>query len=128
VKAPGRIVVLLLVIALGGTLVTLQSRESDTQFLAQQESLRPVSARALEELVATTHDPRPGRRGGLAQNVKCTRLGAGALRNPWTCVVRYPTAPQVLFHVVVAANRSIRGIGQDPSLAIRGCCVADGPE
>jgi hypothetical protein len=128
-RRPAAIVALVLAIGVAGTAIALAGREGNTQFTAQQQSLLPVSAGALERLLLTTSDPRPGS-GGRARGANCTSPTHIALGNPWTCVVRYPRLPRVRYSIIVYADRSIRGSGlpegavHGTELSIRGCCVA----
>jgi hypothetical protein len=127
-RRPGLLVALILTIGAAGAVVALKSREGNAQFLAQQQDLLPVDAAALQRLILTTRDPRPGY-VGRARGVRCASAASGALRNPWTCVVRYPRLPRVRYGVVVDADRSIQGYGQPEghplkgSLSLSGCCV-----
>ncbi len=91
-KHPGLLVALILAVGVAGAVVALKSREGNAQFVAQQQDLLPVNSSALERLILTTSDPRPGY-GGRARGVRCASTAGGALRNPWTCVVRYPRLP-----------------------------------
>jgi hypothetical protein len=110
------------------TALALRSREGNTQFVAQQQGLLPVSAAALQRLILTTSDPRPGHRGRAA-GVHCVSPHPSALGNPWTCVVRYPQLPRIRFAVDVHADRSISGVGRPEggtggtALSVSGCCV-----
>lgn len=129
-RRPGLLVALILAVGLAGTAVALRSHESNTQFVAQQQGLLPVSAAALQRLILTTSDPRPGYRGGGALHAHCTTAAATALGNPWTCVVRYPRLPRISYRVSVRADRSIYGVGRPAGaggrgtpLTVRGCCV-----
>jgi hypothetical protein len=127
-RRPGLLVVLILAVGIAGAVAALKSRESNAQLIAQQQELLPVDASALQRLILTTSDPRPGY-AGRAQGVRCASSAGGALRNPWTCVVRYPRLPRVRYGVVVDADRSIQGYGQPEgrplagSLSLSGCCV-----
>jgi hypothetical protein len=125
---PGAPVALILIVGIAGSVVALSAREGDSEFAAAQRDLSPVEPGALERLVSTTSDPRPGYRG-RALDARCRTHAARALGNPWTCVVRYPRAPLVRYEVTVHANRSISGVGQPAdrplrgALSISGCCV-----
>jgi hypothetical protein len=125
---PGALVVLVLAVGVAGSAVALKSREGNPQFVAQQQDLLPVDAAALERLIVTTSDPRPGY-SGRARGARCASAAGGALRNPWTCVVRYPRLPRVRYRVIVDADRSIQGSGQPEgrplggTLSLNGCCV-----
>ena len=119
---------LVLVVGLAGTAIALKSREGDTQFVARQQDLVPVGPAALERLMVTTSDPRPGY-GGRARGASCSTASSGVLGDPWTCEVRYPRLPRVRYRVTVYADRSIYGSGQPEGrplggqLTVRGCCV-----
>ena len=125
-RRPGLLVALVLAVGLTGTAVALRSREGDAQFVAQQHGLLPVSAAALERLILTTSDPRPGY-GGRARDARC--VSATAPGDRWSCVVRYPRLPRIRFRVSVFADRSIYGSGRPEAssrgagLTVRGCCV-----
>ena len=128
----GLLVGLVLVVGLAGTVAALHSRESNTEFVSQQQALTPVGATELERLILTTSDPRPGF-AGRARGARCLSGTSSALGNPWSCVVRYPRLPHVRYsRVVVHADRSINGVGQPEGsrvrgvLTISGCCVAAG--
>ncbi len=124
----GALVALVLTVGIAGTAVALKSREGDTQFVAQQQDLVPVGPAALERLMVTTSDPRPGY-GGQARAARCSSASSGVRGNPWTCTVRYPRLPMVRYRVTVHADRSIFGFGQPEgrplagALTVRGCCV-----
>jgi len=131
VRRPGVLVALILAVGIGGTVVALESREGNAQFVLQQQSLAPVGPAALQALLLTTRDSRPGYGGSHARalQVRCNSPSHSALGNPWTCVVRYPRPPRVRFRVTVHADRSISGSGQPeghplrPPLTVSGCCV-----
>jgi hypothetical protein len=122
------LVAAILAVGVIGALIALHGREGNPQFVAQQQGIQPVTAASLQELVLTTHDPRPGR-SGRARNASCSAGSRGGLGDPWTCVVRYPQLPRIRFHVTVNANRSIDGFGQPEGtrpgtpLTVSGCCV-----
>lgn len=127
-RRPGMLVALILAVGVAGTVVALKSHEGNAQFVLQQQSLAPVSASALDALMFTTSDPRPGY-SGRARGVRCSSRTPGGLGNPWSCVVRYPRIPNVRYAVTVHADRSISGAGQPEGrplgkpLTVRGCCV-----
>jgi hypothetical protein len=127
-RRPALIVAALLVIGAAGTAIALGGREGNTQFTAQQQSLLPVSAAAVQRLLLTTSDPRPGF-GGRARSVHCLSHNHLALGNPWTCLVRYPRLPRIRYITSVFADRSIHATGlpegstRGTELSVRGCCV-----
>ncbi len=121
---------LVLAVGIAGTAIALRSREGDTQFVARQQDLVPVAASALERLIVTTSDPRPGY-AGLARGARCSAGSSSVLGDPWTCTVRYPRPPRVRYRVTVYADRSIDGFGQPEGrplggpLTVSGCCVGE---
>ncbi len=133
-RRPWLLITLMLAVGLAGTALALRSHESNTQFVALQQDLLPVSPAALEQLILTTSDPRPGYGGPPARalDARCATTNAAvtALGNPWTCTVRYPRLPRIDYRVNVYADRSIYGIGRPQgagargtALTVRGCCV-----
>jgi hypothetical protein len=125
-------VALVLLVGLAGTALALAGREGDPQFVSAQDSLQPVAPGALERLILTTSDPRPGF-GGRARHASCRRGSEGGLGDPWSCSVRYPRPPRIRYRVTVYADRSISGSGQPEAgppvrgrLVVGGCCVAQG--
>jgi hypothetical protein len=123
------LVALILAVGIGGTVVALKSHESNAEFVLQQQALAPVAPAALQTLLLTSKDSRPGY-SGRAQAARCSSPTHSALGNPWTCLVRYPRPPRVRFHVTVHADRSISGFGEPasgpllhPALTVSGCCV-----
>lgn len=128
-RRPGLLVALILAVGLAGTALALRNHEGNTQFVAQQQGLLPAGSAALEGLILTTSDPRPGY-GGRALGARCASATTTALGNPWTCVVRYPRLPRIAYRVIVHADRSIYGVGRPEgasahgtALTVRGCCV-----
>jgi hypothetical protein len=127
-RRPALLVALVLVSGLAGTVLALRSREGNSQFVAQQQGLRPVDAAAVDRLILTTSDPRPGY-AGRAGDARCVSVRATALGNPWRCLVRYPRLPRVLYALSVYADGSIygsgrpQGAGAGGTLSVRGCCV-----
>jgi hypothetical protein len=125
---PGAFVALVLTVGIAGTAIALKSREGDTQFVARQQDLVPVAPSALERLMVTTSDPRPGY-GGRARSARCSSASSSVLGDPWGCLVRYPRLPRVRYRVTVYADRSIYGSGQPEgrplqgALTVTGCCV-----
>jgi hypothetical protein len=126
------LVALILAVGIAGSALALRSREGDPQFVSSQRNLAPVASAELARLILTTSDPRPAHHG-RARAARCTSSAGGALRNPWSCLVRYPLLPRVRYRVTVYPDRSIYGSGQpegEPlhgTLVVRGCCVAPTP-
>jgi hypothetical protein len=132
----GALVALILAVGLAGAVAALNGREVSPQFVSAQKDLTPVSAQTLERLILTTHDPRPGYdvppAPARARAARCVAGSAGALGNPWRCLVRYPHPPAVRYAVSVHADGSISGLGQPVGrplhgvLRLSGCCVVSG--
>jgi hypothetical protein len=126
------LVALVLAVGIAGTVVALGSREGNPVFVSAQQSLTPVAAVALDRLLVTTSDPRPGF-SGRAREAVCTTAIHSALGNPWGCEVSYPRPPRVRYRVTVHSDRSIEGSGQPEGaplrgyLVVHGCCVAQAP-
>jgi hypothetical protein len=122
------VVALLLAVGVAGTAIALKSREGNAQFVAQQQGLLPASAAAVQRLLITTNDPRPGRRG-RARAARCRSVRAGASAGQWSCLVLYPHLPRMRYRVTVRANRSIVGVGRstgttrEAESSVSGCCV-----
>ncbi|MGD0455633.1 MAG: hypothetical protein ABSB69_18765 [Solirubrobacteraceae bacterium] len=128
-RRPAVLVSLLLAVGLASTLLAVRSREGDSLLVAQQQDLNPVRPAALQMLLLTTSDPRPGHRG-RARDASCVLGGSDALGDPWVCVVRYPRPPGVRYEVVVHGDGSISGSGRPvgtrdgTALTVSGCCLA----
>ena len=132
-RRPGILVGLILAVGIAGAVVALKSHESNAEFALQQQSLVPVEPAALQTLLLTSRDSRPGvyrTPPTRARAAHCSSATHNALGNPWSCVVRYPRPPSVRFHVTVHADRSISGFGEPvsgpllhPALTVSGCCV-----
>ncbi len=125
---------IVVLVGIAGSIVALASRSGDTQFVAQQQDLVPVSTAQLERLLLTTHDPRPLSDHGQARRAVCVPGGSGEFRNPWQCAVTYAAPPAVRYAVIVHSDRSIQGTSvyvvsgrKGGALVVRGCCVAAGP-
>lgn len=131
-KRPWTLVALVLAVGLAGTLVALKGREGNPAFVSAQQSLTPVAPAALDRLLLSTSDPRPGY-SGRARGAHCSSDVHTALGNPWTCVVGYARPPRVRYVVSVHSDRSIQGSGQPEgghvggTLVVRGCCVMQTP-
>ncbi len=56
-------VALILAVGIAGTVVALKSHESNAEFVLQQQALAPVAPVALDTLLLTSKDSRPGYSG-----------------------------------------------------------------
>ncbi|HEY7953253.1 MAG TPA: hypothetical protein VID70_09710 [Solirubrobacteraceae bacterium] len=131
-RRPWTLVALVLAVGLAGTVVALKGREGNPAFVSAQQSLTAVAPAALDRLLLTTSDPRPGY-SGRARSAQCSSDVHTALGNPWRCVVGYVRPPRVRYVVAVHSDRSIQGSGQPEgaplkgALVVHGCCVAQTP-
>ena len=119
-KRPALLVLPALAAGILGTVVSAGGRESDDAFKLDQR-LNPVQPGQLEATVVRAPNALPGSGGRPGRTAKCTSRGSGELRNPWVCVVRYPSGDVVRYRVTVNPSRSWMGV--TPVLTIRGCCA-----
>jgi hypothetical protein len=107
---------------LAGSAVALGSRGGDAQFLQEQRhppSLRPAE---VERVVRSAPDPKSGTGHGVAAT--CKPKGAGPLRNPWSCVVRFQSGKRVRLNVQIQNDGTYDGryVGV-AGAAASGCCI-----
>lgn len=97
--------------------------------IARQQEARLTDA-AVAAVVRAAPDPFSGKR---AVETSCVPLGAGPVRNPWRCMLRYADRREVQFRVVVSTDGRYVGTHQvvlepGPRRAaagsITGCCVS----
>lgn len=69
-------VALILAVGITASVIALGGREANSEFVAQQRALAPVSAAALQQLIATTSDPRPGYGGARWARAAARRMRA----------------------------------------------------
>jgi hypothetical protein len=105
---------------LAGTAVALGSRGSDEQFLLDQRHPPKLEAADVERVVKTAPDPAVGKGSGVAAT--CKSSGSGALKNPWTCVVRYPSGKRVRIAVRIKEDGYYSGRYEGGGAAT-GCCI-----
>jgi hypothetical protein len=127
-RRPAVVVAIMLIVGASATAIALQSREGNTQFVAEQQGLLPVNAASVQRLLITTSDPRP-RRGGRARTARCQAAPSNVSADRWSCLVAYPRPPPMRYRVSVRADRSILGVGRsvgamsEASSTVSGCCV-----
>lgn len=105
---------------LAGTAVALGSRGADEQFLQDQKNPPKLRAADVERVVKTAPDPATGKGGGVAAT--CKSRGSGELKNPWTCVVRYPSGKRVRIAVRIQQDGYYSGRYEGGGAAT-GCCI-----
>jgi hypothetical protein len=105
---------------LAGTAVALAGRGADEQFLQDQRHPPKLQAADVERVVKTAPDPAVGKGGGVSAT--CTTKGSGRLKNPWTCVVRYPSGKRVRIAVRIKEDGYYAGRYAGGG-AVTGCCI-----
>jgi hypothetical protein len=123
VSTPQVVVATVLVVGLAGTVVALQARQSDTQFVYAQRNLATVTPEQLSTLLKTSHDARPRHGDAPATSARC--VAAPEPGRLWSCSVRYPAGPPVVYRVTVAPSGIVTGVSA-AGLVFRGCCVNPG--
>lgn len=111
----------LLTAGLAGSAVALAGRDADPVFLERQRTPDRVSAKAVARVVRTAPDPQVGTGSGISAT--CRPTGTGALRNPWSCTVRYASGARARLRVEVRADGTYVGRYRGGGTA-RGCCIA----
>jgi hypothetical protein len=115
-------------VGLAGAVVALQGRGGEQALRARQSrslgmtsAATTLAAGKVQAFVARAPEPvRAGRRTGPVES-RCRPGGAGPLRNPWSCQVRYRSGGVARYRVVVRPDGYYRGVG---SGIIEGCCIA----
>jgi hypothetical protein len=113
-------------LGVAGTVVALRSRGSEEVFQYEQSrspALTPspvLSAAHVAAVVALAPEPVPPARRTPPAQVRCRPQGAGTLRNPWSCTIRYRSGTRAYYRVVVQPNGHYTGVGTG---IITGCCV-----
>ncbi len=123
IRRPALLLLPLLLAGLAATVVAVKGRESDTQFVVRQESLSSIPASLLERFMISAHDPRPGLGGGKGTAAVCRAEGTGQLRNPWSCVVRYPRGASITYRVTVDPQGYVDGFSRVAKVRVYGCCL-----
>jgi hypothetical protein len=99
------------------------SSRGDAAFVLDQQHPRSASHRELERLVRQPREPTPTGPRAPGRAARCVPGSASGQRNPWTCVVRYPSGRRLRYRVQVQSDGSY--VGRDPTdqFIIRGCCA-----
>jgi hypothetical protein len=113
-------------VGIAGAAVAVHSRGGEDLFRYRQSrslTLTPatvLSAGRVEAFVAKAPEPvLPAKRTRPAL-VRCLPGGAGVLRNPWSCTIRYRSGTRAHYRVIVRPDGSYTGVGTG---IIEGCCV-----
>lgn len=99
----------------GGDLFRIEQSRSLTQTTATV-----LSAARVETVVSQAPEPVAAAKRTPAMQVRCRPGGAGVLRNPWSCTIRYRSGTHAYYRVQVQPDGYYRGTGTG---VIDGCCV-----
>ena len=111
--------------------VFVRSRQGSGDLLvAAQHQAPALTGAAVASVVRAAPEPTTTARG---RSARCVALGHGELRNPWRCVIFYPSGHRIQYTVRLRLSGSytgdhqvVRYQGRTFSAAgeITGCCVA----
>jgi hypothetical protein len=94
-----------------------------------QHQAQVLTTSGVDRVVRFAPDPVENK---AAASAVCRSLGSGALRNPWSCVLRYRSGRVIQYRVRLAANGTyfgdqeiiqFHGVRSRDTGTIRGCCV-----
>jgi hypothetical protein len=120
------VVWMVVLVGIAAAAVVLRNRGGADLFRIEQSrslTLMPatvLSAARVEAVVAQAPEPVSSVKRTPPAQVRCRPGGAGALRNPWLCVVRYRSGSRAHYRVQVRPNGYYNGVGTG---VIDGCCV-----
>jgi hypothetical protein len=116
----------MVLVGVAGSTVALHSRVNEDLLRLEQSrslTLTPatvLSAASVQIMAVKAPEPvSPARRTRPAQ-VRCRPGGPGALRNPWSCAIRYRSGTQAHYRLVVQPNGYYSATGTG---IIEGCCI-----
>lgn len=108
---------------LGGVVASLSGHGADEAFLVRQENPTRLAARDVEKAMLSTPAPSAPHPKSATRAV-CEPRGEREVRNPWRCVVDYPSDPGVPFRVTIRPDGSyVARYLEDDSARATGCCV-----
>ena len=108
------------------TAVVLRDRGGEDLFRIQESRALSLphasvlSAARVEAVVKLAPEPVPAARRTTPALVRCRPGGAGVLRNPWSCTIRYRSGTRAHYRVQVQPSGYYSGTGTG---VIDGCCV-----
>lgn|ERR1700684_2441046 len=115
-----------ILVGIAATAVVLRNRGGADLFrIEQSRSLAQpaatiLSAARVEAVVREAPEPVVVAKRTLPTQVRCRPGGAGVLRDPWSCTIRYRSGTRAHYRVEVEPNGDYRGTGTG---IIDGCCV-----
>ena len=108
---------------IAGSTVAVANRDPGEATVLRQQRLQPLLPEDVEAAVVRAPNALPGAGDERGRSARCTSRGTGALKNPWSCLVTYPSGQRVRYRVIVAQDRSFRGASKGNALVIQGCCA-----
>jgi hypothetical protein len=115
-----------ILVGIAATAVVLRNRGGADLFrIEQSRSLTQpaatvLSAARVEAVVREAPEPVVVAKRTPPAQVRCRPGGAGVLRDPWSCTIRYRSGTRAHYRVEVEPNGDYRGTGTG---IIDGCCV-----
>jgi hypothetical protein len=120
------VVSMVILVGIAATAVVLRNRGGEDLFRIEQArslggaSAVVLSAARVEAVVAQAPEPVAPTKRTTPTQVRCRPGGAGVLRNPWSCTIRYRSGVRAHYRVEVQPNGYYSGRGTG---LIDGCCV-----
>jgi hypothetical protein len=120
------VVWMVVLVGIAATAVVLRNRGGGDLFRIEQSralSLTPatvLSAARVQAVVALAPEPVAAAKRTPPARVRCRPDGAGVLRDPWSCTIRYRSGTQAHYRVEVQPNGHYSGTGTGIT---DGCCV-----
>jgi hypothetical protein len=125
-KRTAAVVWMAILVGIAATAVVLADRGGEDLFRVEQArslTSRPptvLTASYVEAVVAQAPEPvSPAKRTPPAR-VRCRPEGAGPLRDPWSCTIRYRSGTYAHYDLQVRPDGGYSGTGTG---RIEGCCV-----
>jgi hypothetical protein len=124
------VVIVLLTVGLVSFVYVRSKQSSGDVLVAAQRQAQALTAAAVASVVKAAPEPTTNARGHSA---RCVALGHGELRNPWRCVISYPSGRRIQYTVRLRVGGSYVGSDQvvdyqgrtfSAAGEITGCCVA----
>ncbi|HEY5194047.1 MAG TPA: hypothetical protein VIJ39_09290 [Solirubrobacteraceae bacterium] len=125
-KRTAAVVSMAILVGIAATAVVLRNRGGEDLFRLEQSrslavrSATVLSAARVEAVVAQAPEPVAAARRTPVARASCRSGGAGPLRNPWSCTIRYRSGTRAHYRVQVQPNGYYSGTGTGK---IDGCCV-----
>ena len=123
------LVVGLLAVGVASFVFVRSNQHSGDLLVAAQRHSAALTAGAVDRVVRSAPDPVTS---AHALSAHCLPLGTDELRNPWRCLISYPSGRRIQWMVRVRASGAYTGVDQvvhykgqtfNDSGEITGCCV-----